>query len=86
MGLPLAVFMAYLAKIVEFFGGMLFAIGFLTRPVSAVLTLNMLIALGAGHGFNIFEGEMAGIYMAVFAAFMAIGGGRYSMDMLLFKR
>jgi putative oxidoreductase len=65
----------FLAAMSETLGGMLFAIGFLFRPATALLLATMVVAatqhLGASHAIE------AGI---VFAAMLLVGPGRFALD------
>ena len=84
MGMPLPLLMAYLAKGSEFFGGLLFALGLLTRFVSIPLIITMAVAVfGAHHGEITGEAEHAFLFLLVFAAFFFIGSGKLSADYLI---
>lgn len=84
MGMPFPMLMAYLAKGSEFFGGLLFALGLLTRFVSIPLVITMLVAvLGAHHGDITGEAEHAFLFLLVFASFFFIGSGKWSIDYLI---
>jgi putative oxidoreductase len=87
LGFPLPLFMAYLSKGTEFFGGLLFAIGFFTRFISIPLIINMSVAVfGSHHGQITGQGEHAFVFLLMFAAFFFIGSGKWSVDYLLRKR
>lgn len=75
-------FWGFMSASAEFFGGILIAVGLLTRPVAMMLAFNMVVAVvlkfstGAG---------MAGASQAievgiVFLSLILIGPGRYSID------
>ena len=84
MGMPMPLLMAYLAKGSEFFGGLLFALGLLTRFVSIPLIITMAVAVfGAHHGEITGEAEHAFLFLLVFAAFFLIGSGKLSADYLI---
>lgn len=84
MGMPFPLHMAYLAKGSEFFGGLLFALGLLTRFVSIPLVITMAVAVfGAHHGEITGEAEHAFLFLLVFTAFFFIGSGRLSADYLI---
>ena len=79
------------AGAVEFFGGILIALGLATRPVSALLCLLMLAAYFVAHaGQNpwpvLNKGELALLYALIFAFFAANGTGRWSLDTWLRRR
>jgi putative oxidoreductase len=87
LGLPLPFLMAYLAKGTELFGGLLFALGLLTRIVSIPLIITMVIAVfGAHHGQVAGEGEHAFLYLLLFVAFFFIGSGKWSVDFQINKK
>ena len=84
LGLPFPLLMAYLAKGSEFFGGLFFALGLLTRFVSIPLVITMAVAsFGAHHGEVTGEGEHAFLFLLIFMAFFFIGSGKWSVDNLL---
>lgn len=74
-----------LAGVLEFFGGLLVVVGFVTRPVSIILALEMVIAYFIAHqpqgGFPIQNGgELALLYALTFALIATIGPGKFSID------
>jgi len=84
MGMPMPLLMAYLAKGSEFFGGLLFALGLLTRFVSIPLVITMSVAVfGAHHGEITGDAEHAFLFLLVFVAFFFIGSGKLSVDYLV---
>ncbi|MDO9256446.1 MAG: DoxX family protein [Bacteroidales bacterium] len=84
MGLPFPLLMAYLAKGSEFFGGLFFALGLLTRFVSIPLAITMAVAAFiAHHGQITSDGEHAFLFLLIFVAFFFIGSGKWSVDYLL---
>ena len=75
-------FWGFMAAISETFGGLLFAVGFLFRPATALLLGTMIVAttmhlrtgdgiMGASHAIE------AGI---VFAAMLLVGPGKFALD------
>ena len=87
MGMPFPLLMAYLAKGSEFFGGLLLALGFLTRFVTIPLTITMTVAaFVAHHGQITGDGEHAFLFLLIFAVFFFIGSGKWSVDYLLKRR
>ncbi|PKU23482.1 DoxX family protein [Telmatospirillum siberiense] len=86
LGLPAS--LALVAGIIEFFGGLLLAAGLLTRPVAALVTGMMAIAVIQVHlaaGFFWTSGGFEyPLFWAVAAlSFVVRGGGRYSLDSLI---
>ena len=77
-----------LAGVLEFFGGLLIALGLFTRPVAFILAGQMAAAYFMAHAPQGFwpilnQGELAALYCFVFLYFSARGGGRYSLDAVL---
>ena len=72
------------AGLIELIGGVLLIIGFLTRPVAAVLMLEMCVAytthMSQGPWPIQNDGEEALLYAIIFAFFAANGAGRASVD------
>ena len=74
-----------LAGVLELVGGPLLILGLLTRPVAAVLFLEMVVAYFQAHfprGFWPIEngGEAAVLYGLIFLFMAANGGGPFSLD------
>ena len=74
---------------VEFFGGLLLALGLLTRPAAAAASVLLLVALTVhlGNGFFWTEGgyEYPLLWLIVTLTFVVKGGGAYSVDRYLGK-
>jgi putative oxidoreductase len=73
---------AYLLGILEFFGCAALAVGFLTRPIALMLTVEMAIVtffVQFPQGYNEYL-EYTLILLALSAVYAANGGGRYSLD------
>ena len=88
VGLHPGTWLALLAGLAEFFGGMALIFGLLVRPAAAALAFAMLIAIFAVHwskGF--FAGSGGYEYaLALFAASLSLlfsGAGRYSVDRVI---
>jgi putative oxidoreductase len=86
MGIPVAIISAPLVTFVEFFGGITLAAGAYTRIASALLTINMLVAMLLVHisnGFFLPTGfEYTLVLASVSAGFALSGAGAYSIDAL----
>jgi len=70
----------------EFFGGILIAIGFLTRPAAVAATIVLLVTawfhwLVQGEGFS--GAEKSLLWAAITYYFVAHGGGPFSVDRAL---
>lgn len=78
----LPVFWGFMAAFAEFFGGLLVAIGFLTRGASLLVSFTMFMAfygsMHSGDGFA--KGSHPFELMCVFIAILFAGAGKYSID------
>lgn len=73
------------AGIIEFFGGLLIAVGLVTRIAAFIASGMMAVAYFTAHAPQGFwpilnKGELAVVYCFVFLFIAAYGGGRYSLD------
>lgn len=76
------------AGVIEFFGGLLIALGLFTVPVAAIGVLEMLVAYGMAHlpqGLVPIQnqGELPLLYAAIFLLLVAHGSGSFSLDAVL---
>jgi putative oxidoreductase len=70
----------------ELLCSVLVMLGLFTRFATLPLIIAMSVALFmAHHGQLLGDGELAGIYLAVFVALLFTGPGKYSMDKLIGK-
>jgi putative oxidoreductase len=86
LGLPAS--FALLAGVVEFFGGLMLALGLATRVVAGLVAGLMAVAvvqvhLGAGFFWTSGGFEYPLFWGVVALAFVIRGGGRYSLDRLI---
>jgi putative oxidoreductase len=86
LGLPAS--LALLAGVIEFFGGLMLALGLGTRVVAALVAGLMAVAvlqvhLGAGFFWTSGGFEYPLFWGVVALAFAIRGGGRYSLDALI---
>ena len=87
MGFPLPEFFAWSAGGAEFGGGLLLALGLLTRPASFFIGCTMLVAGFIRHAADPFGGkEKALLYLAISIAFALVGAGKYSIDAVIRSR
>ena len=87
MNLPLASLMGWAAILSEFLGGLLIAIGLLTRPAAFFLGITMAVAGFMVHAQDDFgTKERALLYLVSCIAIMAFGGGKFGVDSLLGKK
>jgi len=90
VGLEPALLLAYWVGFVEFFGGLLVAIGLLTRPAAAACTILLLVAafqvhLAYGYFWTGSGYEYPLLWALIFFAIMLRGGGEKSADRLIGK-
>jgi putative oxidoreductase len=75
--------LGYFTSGLEFYGGLLIAVGLLTRPVAAMLLGELLVILFVvmiprGSGY-----ELTVVWVGVFLLILLHGGGRVSVDRLI---
>lgn len=83
---PLATPLGYLAKICEFFGGILIIAGLFTRIVTIPLIITMCVLIKIMGGGNIFNDTSATLFLLLFLSILFTGPGKWSLDYLLFDR
>lgn len=89
MGIPMPMVSAYLAGGAEFFGGLLVAVGLLTRLAALPFAYVMFVAVTQVHNksFGLPDGmEYALTLLVVLVAIALAGPGRWSVDALLWGR
>lgn len=84
MGMPAPELFAWLAAIAEFGGGLLIAVGLLTRP-AALLVIGqfMFVVLLAHAGDPFGDRELPLFFLVTALLFLLSGAGRYSADAAL---
>jgi len=81
MGFPLPAAFAWLAGLSEFAGGLLLALGLMTRPAAFFMGSTMLVAAFVRHGADPFaRQEKALLFLFIAIAFACIGAGKYGVD------
>ena len=89
LGIPFPHFFAYLVSGVEAIGVILLVAGLMTRFISFVLGIVMIVAILVVHGDNGFSVANMGFeiplyYLLFFMILMTQGGGKISLDHLFF--
>jgi putative oxidoreductase len=86
-GYPIPSVMAALAAGAEFFGGMLIAIGLLTRPAAMLVLVTMLVAGFIAHGAEPFsKQELPLTYAMLSLALFVSGSGAFSVERAIEKK
>jgi putative oxidoreductase len=91
MGVPNAEVLAVLVILLELVGGTLLILGFLSRPIAALLAVEMigaLVLVHAPNGFFVNENgyELVLILAAAALTIALAGPGRFSLDYAVFGR
>ena len=80
-GFPLPLFFGWAAILSEFAGGLLLAVGLLTRPAGTLVLITLGVAAFDFHSADPFaKRELAVAYSVVALAVLIAGPGRYSLD------
>ena len=93
-GIPAPGAAAFAAMFAEFFGGLLLALGLLTRPAAFLITFTMLVAVSTAHLHDplfMHPGpggakEPALLYLLPALMFLFTGAGRYGLDALIGRK
>jgi putative oxidoreductase len=75
---------AWAAGMSEFVGGLLLAVGLMTRPAAAAIALTMAIAVFGQHAADPFKvRELAMLYGVIAFSFALTGSGRFGLDRIV---
>jgi putative oxidoreductase len=96
-GFPAPSFFAWAAVLSEFAGGILLVIGLMTRPAAALILTTMVVAAFLAHGGDPWfaidvktpggaSKELALCYGVMAATLLLAGGGKFSLDSLIWPR
>lgn len=84
LGLPAPELFAWAAGMSEFVGGLLLAIGLMTRPAAAAVALTMAIAVFGHHATDPFRVRELGMLYGIIAfSFALTGSGRFGLDRIV---
>ena len=87
LGFPAPTLFAWAAALSEFVGGLLLAVGLLTRPAGAFIAVTLGVAAFVQHAGDPFgDRELALGYFVVGVAFAVMGAGRYAVDAAIRRR
>ncbi len=86
MGFPAPTFFAWCAALAEFGGGVLIALGLLTRLSAGALGFTMFVAGFVAHANDPFQvKELAFLFLASCVLLVFTGAGKYSLDKVFCK-
>jgi putative oxidoreductase len=84
LGFPSPEIFAWAAGMSEFFGGILLAVGLLTRPAAMFILIVMSVAFFGQHRYDPFaRKELSMMYGSSAVFFLLAGAGRFGIDRLL---
>lgn len=84
LGFPLPNVFAWAAGLAEFAGGLLLALGLMTRASAFFLGFTMLVAVFGAHANDPFSNkEMGLLYLAISIVYVIRGSGKWSLDHLI---
>jgi putative oxidoreductase len=84
LGFPAPELFAWLAAIAEFGGGLLLAIGLLSRPAALLLVVHFLFVVLIAHaGDSLADRELPIFFWTTALLYLLAGPGRYSLDGLI---
>lgn len=87
LGFPAPALFAWLAALAEFGGGLLLALGLLTRPAALAVAFTMAVAFFGQHAGDAFaDRELALVYGVAALSLLASGSGMFSVDAALRRR
>jgi putative oxidoreductase len=87
MNIPFSLLLAYISKGTEFIGGFFLVIGFLTRPVCLLLTINMAVATFVANKGDLLENAQGSFLLLLIVMTIFLSGqSTLSVDNLLLKR
>jgi putative oxidoreductase len=87
MGFPAPEMFAWMAGIAEVGGGLLLAVGLLTRPVAAILVVHFIIVAFLAHAGDPFgRRELPLFFLFTSLMFVLTGAGRYALDAVIHRR
>lgn len=87
LGFPAPALFAWAAALAEFGGGILVAVGLLTRPAALTVAFTMLVAAFLQHGNDPFKFmELSLLYLVINSFFAVKGGGKWSLDNVFYGK
>jgi putative oxidoreductase len=86
LGFPMPTFFAWCAALTELVGGLLVAVGLLTRPMAAFAAFTMLVAAYSGLDEPFSGMEKSLLFLTVFVGLIITGPGPWSLDAKLRRK
>ena len=87
LGFPAPGVFAWLAAVAEFGGGILIALGLLTRPAALFVFVHFLFVILVAHGGDPFsDRELPILFGTAALMYLLTGPGRYSLDHVIGRR
>ncbi len=84
LGFPAPQFFSWAAGLSELGGGLLIALGLMTRPASFFLGVTMFVAAFIRHGTDPFmQKEKALLFLSITVFLILVGAGKYSIDRII---
>lgn len=84
LNFPFPELFAWAAAMSEFVGGLLLAVGLMTRPAAAAVAFTMGVAIFGQHGGDPFRvRELAVLYCVIASLFACAGSGRFGLDRIV---
>jgi putative oxidoreductase len=84
MGFPAPLAFAWMAAFAEVVGGVLLAIGLLTRPAALLLVIHFTVVVLVAHaGDAMGDRELAILFGTISLLYLLAGAGRYSLDAVI---
>lgn len=94
-GFPVPMFFAWAATLSEFAGGILLVLGLMTRPAATLILATMVVAAFVAHGNDPWflvnsperrAKELALCYGVMAGALVLMGGGKFSLDAVIWPK
>jgi len=84
LNFPMPELFAWAAGMSEFVGGLLLAVGLMTRPAAATLVVTMAVAFFGHHAGDPFKArELSMLFGAAALCFAGTGSGRFGLDRII---
>ncbi len=85
MGIPMAMFFAWLVALTEFLGGLALIVGIFVRPASVLLAIVMLVALTMAKKLKFPAADIDLALLGISVALAMAGAGKWSLAGMMLK-